>query len=283
MFGILFVFFLMKAIWRFSPTLFRALILSFLLLSTVLSGSLSPAEAASTSEVYWTYGDSDGPDHWAELDSSFAICATGQAQSPINFTKAASANLFDPDFHYESVPLDLLNNGHTIQLPYAPGSYMILDDKVYDLLQLHFHSPSEHAIEGKQSDAELHLVHQSDDGELAIVAVLLQPGTVTTNASYPPATDLPQKAGDRIRTKKTINALTLLPAQTTTYRYSGSLTTPPCTESVNWLIMTEPVTIPLAQLSSYKALLSNNNRPLQHVNKRSVQLDVSFNQTARTG
>ncbi len=264
----------MKAIRRFS-TLIGSLLLPLFLLSTVWLISL-PVSAVSAAEVHWTYGDRDGPDHWAELDSSFSACATGQAQSPINFTKAAGADLPNPTFHYESVPLNLLNNGHTIQLPYAPGSYMILDNKVYNLLQLHFHSPSEHTIDSKQSEAELHLVHQSDDRELAVVAVLLQPGTIASKA-YPLSTDLPQKAGDKIKTNKAINALTLLPKQTTAYRYSGSLTTPPCTESVTWVIMTEPVTLPSAQLSHYKKLLNNNNRPLQKLNKRTIQLDISSN------
>jgi len=264
----------MKAIKRFS-TLLSSLLLPLFLLFAAWLVSL-PISAANAAEVHWTYGDSDGPAHWAELDSSFAACATGQAQSPINFTESTGADLSDPIFHYESVPLNLLNNGHTVQLPYAPGSYMTLDGKVYNLLQLHFHSPSEHAIDNQQSDVELHLVHQSDDGELAVVAVLLQPGTTANNA-YPISTDLPKKAGDQIKTNKAINALTLLPKQTTTYRYSGSLTTPPCTESVNWVIMAEPVTIPLAQLSHYKKLLNNNNRPLQKLNKRTTQLDISSN------
>ncbi len=265
----------MKAIRRCSALL-TSLLLPLFLLSTIWLGSL-PISVAKAAEVRWTYGDSDGPDHWAELDSSFVACAAGQAQSPIDFTETAGTDFPDPTFHYESVPLDLLNDGHTIQLPYAPGSYMTLDGKVYNLLQLHFHSPSEHTIDAQQSDAELHLVHQSDDGELAVVAVLLQPGDDTANDAYPLSTELPQKAGDKIKTRKAINALTLLPEQTTTYRYSGSLTTPPCTESVNWLVMTEPVAIAPTQLSEYKKLLNNNNRPLQRLNSRTVQLDISSN------
>ncbi|MEM8505086.1 MAG: carbonic anhydrase family protein [Cyanobacteria bacterium P01_D01_bin.1] len=271
----------MKAIRFFLTTLFRSLRLCFLpsLLFILWLVPLLPVQAATQSvnpsEIHWTYQSSDGPNHWAELDSSFTTCATGQAQSPINFTKAKGENLPNLSFHYDFVPLNLLNNGHTIQLPYAPGSYMTLDDKIYNLLQLHFHSPSEHTIDSKQSAAELHLVHQSDDGELSIVAVLLQPSTNPTNVTYPLATDLPQKAGDKVRTNKTINALTLLPEETTTYRYIGSLTTPPCTESVKWLVMTEPVTISTRELSYYKKLLNNNNRPLQRLNGRAIQLDIS--------
>ncbi len=266
----------MKPIRTVISTLLR-LFIFFLLLSGDLFPLLSVRAATNPPEIHWTYQAHSGPDHWAELDSSFAACATGRSQSPIDLVVAPGTDLADPTFHYESVPLNLLNNGHTIQLPYAPGSYLILDDKTYNLLQLHFHSPSEHSIDSKPGSAELHLVHQSDDGELAVVAVLLQPSTTEFNSTYPPAADLPQNTGDKVKTDKTINAQTLLPEQTTTYRYSGSLTTPPCTESVHWIIMTEPVTLPPEQLSNYRTLLNNNNRPLQNLNKRTVRIDISSN------
>ncbi len=254
-------------------------LLTLLLFISGLSFFLSPQSAASSPEIYWTYQDRSGPDHWAELDSSFAACTTGQAQSPINLVGTPGLDLPDLAFHYESVPLNLLNNGHTIQLPYAPGSYLTLDGKAYNLLQLHFHSPSEHTIDSKPASAELHLVHKSDDGEIAVVAVLLQPSLTEASSAYPITTDLPQKFGDKIRTNKTINARLLLPEQTTTYRYSGSLTTPPCTESVYWLIMTEPVALPPEQLSYYRKILNNNNRPLQRLNKRTIQTDSQTDST----
>ena len=233
---------------------------------------------AEDAEIHWTYQDLTGPDHWAELDPSFATCTSGQTQSPINLTAADSVDLVDPDFHYELVPLNLLNNGHTVQIPYAPGSYIMVDGEQYNLLQFHFHSPSEHVVEGKAQSAELHLVHQSESGQLAVVAVLLQGDEQISEdlAGYRELSQaLPAKAGDKIRTEKTINAQALLPKATTTYRYSGSLTTPPCTESVNWLVMTEPVKLPLEQISQYEKLLNHNNRPIQPVNRRNVQMDTA--------
>jgi len=236
------------------------------------------AMAADQPEAQWSYLQETGPDHWAELDPSFAICARGKAQSPINLTAAEGADLINPDFHYQSVPLNLLNNGHTVQVPYAPGSYIMLDGIKYNLLQFHFHSPSEHAIDNQSQAVELHLVHQSDAGELAVVAVMLraEDDERSVNESFAALTQrLPLKSGDKVRTQKTINAQTLLPPQTTTYRYSGSLTTPPCSESVTWLVMTEPVTVSKAQASQYELLLNHNNRPLQPLNQRSVQMDIS--------
>lgn len=243
-----------------------------------------PLEAlAIPAEVHWTYKGITGPDHWSALDSNFATCVSGQAQSPIDLTAADAKDLVNPDFHYEPVPLNLLNNGHTVQVPYAPGSYIALDNKRYNLLQFHFHSPSEHAVEGQERSAELHLVHQSDEGELAVVAVFIQRGDQLSDL---PAKDLegyvelsralPIKAGDKVSTEKTINAWSLLPNRTTAYRYSGSLTTPPCTESVTWLVMTEPITLPAEQILQYERLLNHNNRPLQRLNGRRVQIDISF-------
>lgn len=230
----------------------------------------------------WTYKNETGPNYWSSLDTSFTACSSGLSQSPIDLTLAIATDLPNPDFHYEPVPLNLLNNGHTVQVPYAPGSYMLLDGQQYNLLQFHFHSPSEHALDGKIQSAELHLVHQSESGELAVVAVMLQPdesldeSDQATIAFSILSGNLPEKAGDKIRTGKMINAQTLLPSKATTYRYSGSLTTPPCTESVTWLVMTEPVTLSVQQLAEYERLLHNNHRPLQRLNQRAIQLDTSL-------
>lgn len=235
----------------------------------------TPVALASLREVQWSYQSDTGPDRWSELDSSFALCNSGKGQSPINLTSAASADLVNPDFHYQSVPLNILNNGHTVQVPYAPGSYMMLEGDRYNLLQFHFHSPSEHAVEGKPWDAELHLVHQNDDGELAVVAVLLQKEDESNLAYRDISNNLPASLGDKVRTETTINAFDLLPSKTTTYQYSGSLTTPPCSEAVTWLVMTEPVSLSKEQLKAYERRLNHNNRPLQVLNSRTVQMDIS--------
>lgn len=264
----------------------RALIvMSVICISLLTGGHAIPWEGFAIAQLlpehsapaaHWSYQAATGPDHWAELDPTFATCKTGQGQSPINLTATESADLIDPEFHYRSAPLNLLNNGHTIQMPYAPGSYVTLDGQRYNLLQLHFHSPSEHAIDNQLSDAELHLVHQNDSGEIAVVAVLLQTDEVNDSAEDFEllSENLPAIAGDKIRTGKTINAQNLLPSQTTTYRYSGSLTTPPCSESVTWLVMSEPVSLPSVQMTRYKKLLNHNNRPLQLQQRRSVKMDL---------
>jgi len=246
----------------------------------VFADSAPPAAeppAIEPAEIHWSYQADTGPDFWGDLDAGFVTCSSGRAQSPIDLTGAEDTDLLDPEFHYEPVPLNLLNNGHTVQVPYAPGSYFMLEGKRFDLLQFHFHSPSEHAIGGHAEGAELHLVHQNGAGELAVVAVLLHADNDNDAIAYQPISqNLPLKAGDKVRTDKTINAEALLPPRTTTYRYSGSLTTPPCSESVTWLVMSEPVSLSAAQLAQYEKLLNHNNRPLQLVNERFIQLDTSF-------
>ena len=239
------------------------------------------ASADTSTGLGWSYQAETGPTHWAELDERFALCATGQSQSPIDLTAAVAADLVNPEFHYSPAPLNLLNNGHTVQVPYAPGSYILLAGKQYDLLQFHFHSPSEHTIEGQPQAAELHLVHQNDVGELAVVAVMLQAEEEARQKGDGSmgydllSAHLPRAVGDKVRTGKRVNVRSLLPTQTTTYRYQGSLTTPPCSESVTWLIMSEPVALPPDQLSEYQTLLKHNNRPLQNLNSRSITLDSS--------
>lgn len=245
-----------------------------------LTPALTPSAYAQTSatpaDIQWTYQAETGPKYWADLAPDFATCASGKSQSPINLTATESADLVDPDFHYEPAPLNILNNGHTVQVPYAPGSYFTLDGQQYNLLQFHFHSPSEHTVEGQPLDAELHLVHQSGAGALAVVSVLLQADDTEDRASYSAlSANLPNQAGDKVRTGERVNAKDLLPTTTTTYRYSGSLTTPPCSESVTWLVMTEPVTLSTQQISRYQQLLNHNNRPLQLLNNRDITIDTS--------
>lgn len=260
---------------RFRKSVYSAIILCLYLLLVPMTGQQAIASDLPT--VHWSYQNESGPDHWAELDDTFATCTSGKAQSPINLTAAKSADLANPDFYYQPVPLNLLNNGHTVQIPYAPGSYVTLDGVKYNLLQFHFHSPSEHTIDNQSQAAELHLVHQNEAGELAVVAIMLHTDEkASVNSAYEDLTqNLPSKVGDKIRTEKTINAQALLPKDLTTYRYSGSLTTPPCSESVTWLVMTEPVVLNSQQAAQYESLLDHNNRPLQLLNQRAVQIDNS--------
>lgn len=177
-------------------------------------------------------------------------------------------------FYYQPSEVNILNNGHTAQVNYDAGSYIELDSVRYDVAQFHYHAPSEHEVNGKLFAAELHIVHKSADGKLAVVGLLLQEGS-SNSALDPFINNLPAEKSDAKDAGVKINAMDFLPSIQTTYRYSGSLTTPPCTEGVSWLVMTTPVELSSDQLSKLESLFEANNRPVQPLNDRSLSEDIT--------
>lgn len=223
--------------------------------------------------AHWTYEGEEGPQHWGEIDPAYAVCGIGTSQSPIDVSAPSEKDLENISFHYQPSEVNILNNGHTVQVNYDAGSYIELDGVRYDVAQLHYHAPSEHAINGKLFAAELHIVHKSADGHLAVVGILLDEGS--QNDAYQPfIANLPDQKSDVKDAGIKINAVGLLPAVQTTYRYMGSLTTPPCTEGVIWLLMTTPVELSAEQLNLLEAVFEGgNNRPVQAANDRSIVED----------
>ncbi|MCP4363297.1 MAG: carbonic anhydrase family protein [Chloroflexi bacterium] len=179
-----------------------------------------------------------------------------------------SVNPADIVFNYQPSALNILNNGHTIQANYDEGSSIEVDGKPYNLLQFHFHALSEHTINGNYSPMEMHLVHQSDDGNFAVVGVMLNNGG--ENAAYTPMFDnLPaQESEAETIGGVTVNADDLLPQDRGYYRYNGSFTTPPCTEGVSWFVMSTPVELSDAQISAFEQICNGNYRPVQPLNAR---------------
>jgi carbonic anhydrase len=230
------------------------------------------AEETHTELPHWTYEGQEGPDHWGELDPAYTLCATGTHQSPIDVASAQEQDLANIVFHYQPSVENILNNGHTVQVNYDAGSYIELDGVRYDVLQFHYHAPSEHTVNGETFPAELHIVHKNAAGNLAVVGILLKEGA--ENSAYQPFLDhLPAQKTEARDTGVKIDAAALLPAVQTTYRYSGSLTTPPCSEGVSWLLMTTPVELSADQLSKLEGLFELNNRPVQPLNDRSLEED----------
>jgi len=166
------------------------------------------------------------------------------------------------------------NNGHTVVANYAAGSYIEVDGERYVVDSLHYHTPSEHIVDGQPPfDAELHIVHKKGN-DLAVIGILLKEGA--ENPAYQPLLDnLPGEEGTAVNTGVTINAADLLPAEQTTYRYSGSLTTPPCTEGVSWFVMTTPVELSAAQLADFQTVFTGNARPVQPLNERELVEDTT--------
>ncbi|WP_338888214.1 carbonic anhydrase [Aeromonas rivipollensis] len=236
---------------------------------SLLAGALLLCPTAFAATVHWEYSGEAGPAQWARLTPEFGQCA-GSNQSPVNLTALVEAELAPLQFHYLPGGKTLVNNGHTVQVNYAPGSTLQLDGIRFELKQFHFHAPSENLIEGKSYPLEGHLVHANDKGELAVIAVMFEPGSANPALSQTWQA-LPTKAGETRALKVPLSAEQLLPTQRDYYRFSGSLTTPPCSEGVRWLVMKQPVQVSQAQIDAFKAVMHHpNNRPVQPLNGRLV-------------
>jgi carbonic anhydrase len=228
---------------------------------------------AAQAHSHWSYEGDTGPANWAKLKPEFNVCAIGQRQSPIPIND--SATLQGPaepiGFHYRPSEGSVVHNGHTIQVDVAPGNHIAVRGVNFDLLQFHFHHPSEEQVNGQRYPMVAHLVHKNAEGQLAVVAVLLTTGEANT------AIDtvwkyLPVDTGDRVKLPPgVLNLLDLLPKDQRYYQFMGSLTTPPCTEGVLWMVLKTPSTLSPAQIRLFGQLFPNNARPVQELNGRPVR------------
>jgi|SRR5947209_2119244 len=218
----------------------------------------------------WDYTNARGPSHWGDLKPAYAPCKTGHEQSPIDITEVKKADLPAIEFDYRPSPLHIVDNGHTVMVNYVSGSSIRVAGRRYELKQFHFHRPSEEKINGKGFDMSLHLVHVSESGKLAVVAVLLQQGEDTS-----PITELwknlPQETTrNNLSSPLHINASLMLPPDRNYFTYTGSLTTPPCSEGVTWFVLTHPVSVSAADIRRFSELYPNNARPTQPLGNRIV-------------
>lgn len=225
--------------------------------------------AAKPKSVHWEYDGEHGPSHWGDMFEAFATCNTGRLQSPFNITADIGARLPGLGFGYNSVPLKVINNGHTIQVDQAGAGQLVVDGKSYDLLQFHFHAHSEHTIDGKSYPLEMHFVHASKAGELAVVGVMFQEGAhnVELNKVWE---NMPATKGEHVVQGQKIDAKKLLPINKNYMRFMGSLTTPPCSEGVNWHMMKTPLSASRTQIAAFTNIYAMNARPLQDENDRLV-------------
>ncbi len=219
---------------------------------------------------HWSYTGKTGPANWGQLSEAYLPCGEGLNQSPIDLTGAVVAALPPIRFMYQSSELDILDNGHTIQVDYQPGSYISVGEKDYNLVQFHFHSPSEHTVDGLPSDMVAHLVHTDADGKLLVVAILMEARgdspLVQTILNY-----VPEAEGMRSKPAGvTINVMDFIPAMASYFSYTGSLTTPPCSEGVLWIVPQSPVLVSVAQVDQYNSLYPRSTRPVQPLNDRVI-------------
>jgi carbonic anhydrase len=221
---------------------------------------------------HWSYGKHGGPAEWGELDKAFASCQLGKVQSPIDIRDAKAADLPPITFDYKPAPLKLIDNGHTIQVNYAPGSTIDVGGTRYELVQFHFHKPSEEKINGQAHDMVAHLVHKGPDGKLAVIAVLLDKGgasaVIDTLWKNIPA----EKGKESAVAGATVDASALLPTTHDYYTFKGSLTTPPCSEEVTWFVLKTPVKISDSEIAAFGKIYPMNARPVQPLNDRTIQV-----------
>ena len=227
----------------------------------------SGGEAA---HAQWDYAGSGGPDSWGQMKPEFARCSSGLRQSPIDIRDGIKVNLDPVQFDYKPSAFRVLDNGHTVQVSVGPGNSIDVGGRRYDLVQFHFHRPSEERINGRQFDMVVHLVHKDIDNRLAVVAVLLDRGS-----AHPLVqnvwNNLPLEKGDEVVARTTIDLNALLPTERSYFTYMGSLTTPPCSEGVLWMVMKASMPVSNEQIGIFARLYPMNARPIQSVSGRLIK------------
>jgi len=215
--------------------------------------------------VQWGYEGDKGPEHWGD---AFPVCGKGKKQSPLNIIGPFEKSKETLSVDYKEGPLKMLNNGHTIQVNIEPGSSLTIGKESFELLQFHFHRPSEEQVDGKNASMVAHFVHKSKEGKLAVIGVMLNEGKDSAAVKTLWA-NLPPKEGEEfLPAKVTFNPASMLPKDMGFYNYEGSLTTPPCTEGVQFYILKAPVDISKQQLAKFPFKL--NARPVQSLNGRKI-------------
>lgn len=216
---------------------------------------------------HWNYEAETGPANWGELSAEFRVCEFGFEQAPIDLRSAVRAELKGVEPAFRAMPLKIVNNGHTIQVNCEPGSQSRIDGETFDLLQFHFHHPSEHLLSGRAYEMELHFVHKSAAGKLAVLGVFIQNGA-ENGAISPIWASMPMEAGPVQESGTRIDPAALLPASRRFFRYQGSLTTPPCSEGVLWTVFQQPIEMSEAQIRKFAGLFPVNARPAKPLNRR---------------
>ncbi|MCF8476800.1 MAG: carbonic anhydrase [Pseudolabrys sp.] len=219
--------------------------------------------------AHWGYQGEQGPAHWGNVDAASKVCSVGSQQSPIDIESSIKSQLPPLQIAWRKKADMIVNNGHTIQINAEPGNTLTVGKDSYELLQFHFHRPSEHLIAGKNYPMECHFVHRDKAGNLAVVGVLMTAGKAN-NEFKQIAAAMPAKAGDPVKMKAAVDMSKLLPTKRGYYRYSGSLTTPPCSEVVNWLLLRDPINVAQADIDAFAKLYPMNARPAQKIDRRFV-------------
>jgi carbonic anhydrase len=223
------------------------------------------------SHVHWGYAGLGAPENWAKLHPGNAACSTGKRQSPIDIRGGIKVDLEPIRFDYRNTEFRIIDNGHSVQVDVGEGNSITVMGRTYPLVHFHFHRPSEERVNGKTYDMVAHLVHKDYDNSLAVIAVLMEKGmehpVIQTLWNYMPLEVGMESAPPNV----TIDLSKLLPQSREYYTYMGSLTTPPCTENVLWMVFKSPVQVSPEQIGIFARLYPNNARPVQPVNDRLIK------------
>src|SRR5215469_1339443 len=238
------------------------------LLTCTVCSALRPPSARA--DVHWSYSGAGGPDHWGTLESDFAVCASGSQQSPVNIAGAVPTSIGELEIDYRPTELKILNNGHTVQVNYDDGSTLAVRGSAYMIKQFHFHTPSEHTVDGKHADMELHIVHQDTSNNYAVLGVFMDEGAENKTLKAIWSAMPFKETGEKTITGIWINVADLLPAARGYYEYTGSLTTPPCSQSVRWLVLSQSIALSSAQIATFRRAFPMNARPVQPLNSRTI-------------
>lgn len=258
----------------------RRSLLKGLAVASLCSVCLSVANAETGHAKHWTYEGAEGPEFWGSLESNFKACSQGVQQSPVDLPKPIASKVDQLKVEWDEIhldirnnghiPLDVSNNGHTIQVNIPAGNWVEYGGQKYTLKQFHFHHPSEHKVEGKSAEMEIHFVHLSEKGDAAVVlGVMVVPGAAN------PALEaiwesMPKASGAKAVSDEKVDIEELLPKARGRFVYEGSLTTPPCSEIIHWQVFREAITASPEQIKAFSSLFPNNARPVQPLNRRFV-------------
>ena len=227
------------------------------------------ADSSHGEVAHWAYNGAGGPQAWASLKPEFALCSAGQRQSPIDIRGGLAVDLEPVRFDYQASRFAVVDNGHTVQVNLAQGNAIEVAGKRYELLQFHFHRPSEERIDGRQFEMSLHLVHKNDQGQLAVVGLLFDKGPAQPVLQQV-WNNLPLEKNEENPASSPIELNELLPSDRRYFTYMGSLTTPPCSEGVKWIVMRQPVTLTKEQIDIFARMYPMNARPIQAVAGRRI-------------
>lgn len=223
-------------------------------------------------ELEWSYKGGTGPAHWGALSSYFSECSNGGLQSPIDIKNTQPSSIKPINFYYyKSLRIALKNTGYTVELDFADGNDIMLGKTIYKLKQVHFHTPSEHTVDGQQYPIEIHFVHVSKSHRVAVIALFVEEGE-ENNKFKQIIRYFPKNKNDSdMFYHKNLNPAFLLPENRSYYKYTGSLTTPPCSEGVTWFVLKNSINLSNDQINTIRNSVGTNNRPIQPTNNRNIR------------